>query len=455
MLPSQQQPTEQPGEPSARQLVRAIGRWSLVALVINSTVGSAIFGLPSVIAGLLGKWSPWAVLLAGLAVAVIAACYAEVGSQFTKTGGTYLYVRYALGRFWGLQVGWLILLARLTACAAAVNLLVTHLGEFWPAAPEPGPRFWVMTLLLGMLTVINYRGVGGGAQLSNIATVAKLVPLVIVATVGLSYVLTHPHIAGALPVSGPLASGSPPDADSWLRAMLLLVFIYGGYESALIPMGEAKDPRRDVAFSLFLGLLIVAVLYVVLQLTVVSVLPDSANSVRPLADTARVILGPVGAALVAAGAIISVYGFLGANMLTLPRISFAMAAFGDFPMAFGAVHPRFRTPHVSIAVVALLIWILAVLGSFSWNVTLSAVARIFYYGATCVCVPILRKAQPAAAAFLIPGGIALPALGTVICVALLTRADFSKSLILFATIAIALLNWLVVRNRAAPVANTG
>jgi amino acid transporter len=184
-----------------------------------------------------------------------------------------------------------------------------------------------------------------------------------------------------------------------------------------------------------------------LQFTVVGVLPDAAHSDRPLADAARVLMGHSGAVLISAGALISVYGYLSANMLTVPRSTFALAEVGDFPAHFAAVHPRFRTPYVSIAVFALLIWIFALLGSFSWNITLSAVARLVYYGAVCAAVPVLRKRQPEAATFRVPGGMILPGLGIMICVALLTRVDFTKSLILLATIAVALLNWLAVRNR--------
>src|SRR5205807_6635548 len=131
------------------QLVRAIGRWSMVALAVNSILGSGIFGLPSVITRLVGSASPAAVLIAGAGMAVIIACYAEVASQFTGTGGTYLYVRHAFGKFAGLQVGWLMLLSRLTACAAGVNLLVIYLGEFWPAAPQPPPRLMVVGVSRG------------------------------------------------------------------------------------------------------------------------------------------------------------------------------------------------------------------------------------------------------------------------------------------------------------------
>src|SRR5258708_35085115 len=114
----------EPPRTSQPQLVRAIGRWSMVALAVNSILGSGIFGLPSVIAGLVGGASPAAVLIAGAGMAVIIACYAEVASQFTETGGTYLYVRHAVGQLAGVQVGWLMLLSRLAAGARRGRLLV-------------------------------------------------------------------------------------------------------------------------------------------------------------------------------------------------------------------------------------------------------------------------------------------------------------------------------------------
>jgi len=296
--------TQEPPRTSQPELVRAIGRWSMVALAVNSILGSGIFGLPSVIAGLVGSASPAAVLIAGAGMAVIIACYAEVASQFTETGGTYLYVRHTFGRFAGLQVGWLMLLSRLTACAAGVNLLVVYLGEFWPAATQPLPRLAVITLFLGTLAAVNYRGVGAGTLVSNTTVVAKLLALGLVCVAGVLYLSVHPRVAAT-----PLAAS----VDGWLQAMLLLLFAYGGYEAALNPMGEARDPRRDAAFALFVALLILIALYTLLQLIVVGVLADAAHSARPLADAARVLMGPAGAALISVGALISVYGYISAR----------------------------------------------------------------------------------------------------------------------------------------------
>jgi basic amino acid/polyamine antiporter, APA family len=433
---------DEPPRNSPPQLVRAIGRWSMVALAINSIIGSGIFGLPSTVAGLVGRASPLLVLMAGAAMGVIIACYAEVASQFTGTGGTYLYLQRAFGRLIGLQVGWMTLLVRLTACAASVNLLVAYLGEFWPGATEPIARLVVISAFIGVLAVVNYRGVGAGALMSNATVVAKLLALGAVCLAGLAWLGEH-----GLPAAPPAAT---PPASAWLRAMLLLFFAYGGYEAALNPMGEARDPRRDVAFALLGALLVVTVLYSTLQLVVVGVLTDPAHSERPLADVARALTGHSGAVLISAGALISVYGYVSANLLNMPRGLFALAERGDFPRAFAAVHPRWRTPYVSISVFAALVWIFSQFGDFASNVTLAAFARIFYYGAVCVAVPVLRRLQPDAAAFRIPGGPVLPVLGVLLCAALLTALDFGNSLILVTTVGVALLNWALVRRRSAP-----
>jgi amino acid transporter len=242
----------------------------------------------------------------------------------------------------------------------------------------------------------------------------------------------------------PVAAG----LDSWLKAMLLLLFAYGGYEAALNPMGEAKNPRRDVAFALFIAIAVLTVIYTLLQLIVVGALPAAAASTRPLADVARVLLGPGGALFIAVGALVSVYGYLSANMLTVPRNLYALAERGDFPRVLAAVHPRFHTPYVSIVVYAVLLWAFAQFASFSWNVTLSAVARVLFYGAICAAVPVLRRRQPGAAAWRLPGGALLPVTGVLICAALLAAVDFGESAILLATIGVAFLNWLLVRKRS-------
>jgi len=431
--------------PPRQELIRAIGRWSLVALVVNSIIGSGVFGLPSTVAGLIGNFSPYAVLAAGAGMSVIIGCFAEVASRFQQAGGPYLYARVAFGRLAGIQTAWMLWLGQVAAPAANANLFVIYLAQFFPHAKDPLPRALILTALVGVLAIINVCGVRGGTRVSNLFTAAKLVPLFAVIVMGL-FVLQSHHWDIASP---PVAS---PNGSQWLKAILLLVFAYGGFETALAPMSEAKNPRRDAPLALFTALLLCTAIYALIQWVVIGVLPNAMHSERPLADVARLAVGPVGAALVAIGALISFYGYLSAKILAMPRVPFALAEQGDFPKAFAAVHRRFHTPYVSILVFAAMVLGLSLIGDFKWNVTLSAVARLLYYGVGCAALPVLRRKRldGAEAMFQLPAGNFFAVLGVILCVILVTRVDFGQSLILIATIAVAFVNWAVVARRSGP-----
>jgi len=193
-------------------VVRAIGRWSLAALMVNIMVGSGIFGLPSKVASLTGKQSPIAFLMAAVGIAVIAACFAEVASRFRESGGPYLYTKVAFGPLVGLQTGWLNWLSRLASSAANANLLPDYLAEFWPRMREPFPRGVAITLLLAVLTAINVRGVKMGTGVSNFFTVCKLVPLIVFILAGCVFLLRN-----GTPV--PMVRESH-DANAWLNSVL-------------------------------------------------------------------------------------------------------------------------------------------------------------------------------------------------------------------------------------------
>jgi basic amino acid/polyamine antiporter, APA family len=364
-------------------------------------------------------------------------CFAEVASRFALTGGPYLYAQEAFGRFMGIQVAWLVWFVRLASCAANGNLFVTYLGEFWPEANRFAVKLAILTLLIGILAAVNICGVQAGARVSTLFTIAKLLALLFVSLAGAYYLFSkHP----ALPHLSVTAGGT-----QWARAIVLLIFAYGGFEAVLISAGEAKDPRRDLPFALIAALITCAVIYGLIQWVVVGVLPDPTHSERPLADVARIAVGSSGAGLTALGALFSIYGYLSGNMLTTPRITFALGEHGDFPAFFAFVHPRFRTPYFSIFIFALLVWLLALFGSFAGNATLSAGSRLFYYGVVCAALPVLRKKNSTRPFFQLRGGTLIAIAGVLICAALLTQIEYNKSLILLAALAVAFFNWLAVR----------
>ena len=432
-------------------LTRALGRWSLAALAINSVIGSGIFGLPSTVAGYLGKRSPMAVLIAGIAMAIIMGCFAEVASQFSEAGGPYLYARTAFGRLMGILVGWTLYLSQTAAPAANANLFVIYLAEFIPRVKQPWPRFVVLTLLVWLLALVNARGAKQGAVVSNVFTVAKILPLLMVILAGSALTLFHP---------APWNGAEVLPMRTWMKAIFLLIFAYGGFESALAPTGEAKNPARDTAFALMVTLLSCTAIYALVQWVVVGVLGPGATSDRPLAEVARVTMGSRGAGLVAIGALISVYGYLSAKLLGMPRVTFALAEGGDLPRLFATVSQKYHTPWFSIIFFATAVWGLALAGSFAWNVTLAVVARLFYYAVVCAALIALRRMRGlktdrthvsgiGSSGFRLPLGPLWAVLGVLICLLLAIEADLSKSLILGVTVAAALLNWLWARRVAS------
>src|SRR5882724_11124029 len=271
-------------------LVRAIGRWSLAALMLNITIGSGIFGLPSGVAAVLGSWSPVAFLIAAAGIGVIAACFAEVASRFGESGGPYLYTATAFGRFPGLLTGWVNWLSRVSASAASANLFATYLAELWPAANGPLLRFGAITITIGALAWINVCGVKMGTGVSNGFTAIKVLVLASFVAGGVIFVVSH-----GMPVQ---LSFQPHDGNAWLKGVLLVIFAFTGFEAALIPAGEVRNPQRDVPIALAVSGILAAVLYGLIQLVVVMMLGSSVPAEHPLGAAAHVFGGNLAATLI-------------------------------------------------------------------------------------------------------------------------------------------------------------
>ena len=430
-----------------KKLVRAIGRWSLAGLMLNTIIGASIFGLPSLLAARLGRLSPVGYLVTAVGIAAIAACLAEVSSQFRETGGPYLYARVCFGPFAAIQIGWLTWLTRIVASAAAADLFVSYLTQFFPTVEVWAVRSMVLGLLIGFLAVANYRGVISGTRLSNFFTITKVLVVLFFIVAGLITLL----LRSAVRVIPQPMSVTGRD---WLAAVLLMINSFGGFEAALFLSGETRDPRKDAPIALLIALATATFLYVALQYVVIHTLPTATTAAKPVADAARHFLGPFGASLMAAGALISVYGYLSANVLHTPRLTFAMAEQGDFPSFFAAVHPRFRTPSVSIVAFAVLLVVFSVAGSYQWNAILAALSRLFVYASIVAALPVLRRKRPHADAFRLPGGTFFVVLALLFTGVLVTKLSLGGFMVLTVTFALALLNWLwAVRYSNSPGAH--
>ena len=381
-------------ESSPRGLVRAIRRWDLTALAVNSIIGAGIFGLPSEVFRRIGVYSLFAFIACALVVALIILCFAEVSSRFSGTGGPYLYAREAFGPLVGFEVGWLIWVARLTAFSANCNLLVGYLGFLFPGADQGLGRILAILVVVLGLTAVNYTGVRNAALTSNVLTVAKLVPLTLFIGVGLFFLQGERFALGPRP---PFAAFSV--------SVLLLIYAFSGFEMAVIPGGEVRHPGRDMPHALLTAIGFVAVFYFLIQVVAIGTLPGLADSSRPLADAGRTFLGRAGGAIISAGALVSILGNLNVILLVGSRLPFAMAERGELPAVLAETHPTYRTPHIAVLLSGAVALILTLTGTFVYAATISVIARLLSYGATCAALPVLRRRAAAPpAAFTVPAG---------------------------------------------------
>jgi amino acid transporter len=376
-------------------LVRDLRKWDLVALVINSVIGAGIFGLPSQVFALAGTYSLAAYAAAAVAIGLIVLCFAEVGSRFGATGGPYLYTRVAFGPLIGFQVGWLMWIARVTGFASLTNLFVTYLALFVPGAGAGATRTLIIAFIVAILSIINIVGVRASATVTNVLTAGKLIPLFVLAGCGLFFVDPQRYSFAVAPAY-----------ESFSKATLLLVFAYMGFEGAVIPSGEMRDPQRHLPFSLVAGMGLVAVLYMGVQAVCIGTVPELARSERPLSDAALQLVGSAGAVLMAAAALVSIGGILNAILFATPRLLFAMAGNGELPHVISQTHARYRTPAAAIVVTAAAAGVVAAFSTFISALTISTVVRLVAYIATCVALPALRRRNDVPApAFRTPAGL--------------------------------------------------
>jgi amino acid transporter len=401
---------------SEEGLVRGIRRWDLVAVAINAIIGAGIFGLPSDVFARIGAFSLMAFVACALVVTLIILCFAEVGSRFSDTGGPYLYAREAFGPILGFEVGWLMWLSRLTGFAANLNLLVSYLGYFWPDATAGAWRAGIMVAVVLALTAINILGVRQATIAGNLFAIGKLLPLLIFVAAGFFFLGPYNY------------SFTVPAYSPFSQSVLLLIYAFSGFEMAAVPAGEVLDPRRNLPIALLLAIAVVAVLYLAVQVVCIGTFPELASSSRPLADAARRFMGPAGGAMITAGALISITGNLNTVMLAGSRIPFAMAEQGQLPAFVARVHARCFTPYVAILITAAIMLVLTLSGSFLYAVTISVIARLLTYSATCAALPLFRRRKNAPAAqFRLPAGTVAAAISLALAAWLLSNSKLNEA----------------------------
>lgn len=420
-------------------LRREIGRWGFGALALNSTIGAGIFALPAFAVQQAGWFSPWVFALCGLLVMAVVLVFARVSSFFGDTGGPVAYATRAFGPFAGFQAGWLLTLSRAAAFAANAHLLVTYLAWFAPPL-DSGPAHTAAVLALCVaLAAVNVVGIRQGMLVLFVLTLLKLAPLLALIVLGLGEIRPEIFSLEGLPAPGSLGA-----------TMLVVFYAFVGFESAVIPAGEARDPRRDIPRALVGTVAAITLFYVLLQAVAVSVDPGIGASDKPLADVAAVLFGALGAGVVALGAVFSIGGNLTASMLAAPRLLFALGERRSLPPWFGRIHPRFQTPANAIAFYALFTILLALSGGFIWLAVISTVVRLAVYLLCIAALPVLeRREGEAGGGFRLPGAYAIPLAAAAVSLWLMSQAPVRSWLGAAAFVALGALIYALARWRAA------
>jgi amino acid transporter len=433
-------------EASERGLVRAIGVRGLTAAIVNVTIGAGIFVLPAIVARDLDTAAPLAYLACAVAMTLVVASFAAAGSRVSLTGGLYAYVEVAFGPLVGVLTGVLIWLASLLAAASVASALATSIGLVLPGAGAGPGKALLLAGVYGAFAAINVRGVRLGTRVVELVTVLKLLPLVLLVVVGLTWVQLSDFVIRMAP---PAEIGA---------ASITLIFAFVGIEIALVPSGEIREPARTVPRAVFLAMGIATLLYLLLQLVTHATLGDRLAQFdeAPLAEAASRVLGPWGYTLMLVGGAVSMLGFLSGDSLGTSRSLFAFARDGLLPAALARVHGRYHTPAAAIVTHAVLVWATASLGTFGPLALLSNVALLVCYFLCCAAAIELsrRDVRSGGAPFQMPGGPAVPLAACLVIVWLLSHASRREFAVTGMTVAVAaLLYWLrSLRSKGAPLA---
>jgi APA family basic amino acid/polyamine antiporter len=353
-------------------LIRSVGAWSLAASIVCIVVGAGVFAVPGALAASIGPYAPIAILVCATAIASVAICFAEAGSRIASSGGVYGCIHAAFGPLVGYVGGMLLWIGNVLACGGIAAALADVTTDLLPQPLKMPAHAFIVVGVIGTITFVNIGGVTRGMRLVSLATLLKLLPLVIFVVVGASAV----HGRNYLPTAAPSAAGLG-------RALLLALFAFTGMEGSLCASGEVADPNRSIPRALALALGAVTLLYVAIQVVAQGILgPSLAQSTVPLAD-AMARISPGLRLLMLGGAAVSMFGWLSGDILSTPRMLFAFARDGWLPSPLGRLHGRTNVPHVSIICYAAIATGLAITGTFAELAVLATLASAMLYILGC------------------------------------------------------------------------
>jgi basic amino acid/polyamine antiporter, APA family len=338
------------------QLVRTLGLWSSIGIVIGVTIGSGIFRTPAGIATRVPDptWMMMVWLLGGLISLCGALSVAELAASMPHTGGWYVYLREGWGRLLGFLFGWseLVLIR-----ASAVGAISTVFGEYFLRSIGIDPASRELTadyLSAGAIVfagLVNVRGIKYGAFIAGMSTIAKFGALAFLVIT--SFLLGGG--AGATTANF-TQGGGEVQAGLFGLALISVLWAYDGFADLSFAGGEVADPQRNLPRAIIYGTLAILTIYLAANAAYLYVSPIEriAQSRLIAADTMLATFGPWGVAFISVVVMLSAFGALNASMLASPRVFFAMADDGLFFKTVAKVHPTYKTPYVAILLAAAL-----------------------------------------------------------------------------------------------------
>ena len=376
---------------SGSSLRKVLGVTDGVAILIGITIGAGIYSTPQIIAGYLGSFGPilllW--LVAGIFVFTSGLIYAELGTRMPSTGGEYIYISRCFGPFAGFVFGWAQLFIVRTSAAAGLALIVAdYFGYF--VAMNKTTRILTALAVIFLFGVLNYIGIQRASIYQKLSTILKVGALLSIILIGFLFSGGKENLLSAHAAP----DGGMDPVGSVVAALMLIIFSHTGWERIGYSAGEMKNPKRVIPLSLMIGLAFVVMLYALTILTYHRTLGMAGmrESTIVASDVLTVLVGPVGAALIAILVIISASGSINGTMMTAPRVYYAMSRDGLFFKWLDFVHPRFGTP--SRAIVAHCVWagvILLIRGTFETIAAGLVFAILIFYALSTLALFKMRR----------------------------------------------------------------
>ena len=420
--------------PGSTRYIRRLGAFDTTMVVIGGIIGAGIFLNPAIVAQRVHTavfiLTAWAV---GGAVALVGAlCFAELGARRPQAGGGYIYLTEVFGPLPAFLYGWTFLFIINSGGMAAVAVTFARYSAdlFGLSAGYIKP---LAAAALVTLSGVNYFGVRPGSITQNIFTVLKLLALAVLIGVGV-------FLAGGAAHSMSQSAPTPIEGFGVIRALgyalIPVLFAYGGWQYSNNIASEIIDPERTLPKALAMGMCVVVAVYVLANVGYIRVLGPAglAASLAPAADTMRALMGPMGGALMAAGIMVSTFGFVNSGILSAPRMLQAMAADGLFFRFAARLHPRYHTPTGGIVIQA--IWAIALVISGTYGQLLDYVVfgdLIFFGLIVCTVFGYRRrdadaspKTNEMSRTYRAPGYPVLPALFVITAAFVVASAIWSN-----------------------------